>query len=194
MKKAKDLSRAERLEIGILLSKGYTLRAVSRALERSPNTLSYELRKNSTNGVYEPLKAHAKARLRKRMRRLEFAKIEECPALKRFVILKLEAHWNPDEIAGFLKRQWKEYPWYVSKTAIYEWPRTSLGERYCICLYSKRKRIRRRSKTKSKRVMIPNRIDITKRFKGADNRTRFGHLEDDTILGRLGTTGGLKTG
>lgn len=194
MKEAKDLSRAERLEIGILLGKRYSMRAIGRSLERSPNTISYEVRENSTNGVYEPLKAHAKARLRKRMRRLEFAKIEECPALKRFVILKLAEHWNPDEIAGFLKRHRNEYPWYVSKTAIYEWLRTSRGERYCIHLYSKRKRVRRRKGKKAKRVMIPNRIDIARRFTGADNRTRYGHFEDDTLLGRRGTPGGLKTG
>lgn len=194
MKKAKDLSRAERLEIGILLLKRYSLRAIARALDRSPNTISYEVRENSTNGTYEPLKAHAKAHLRKRMRRLEFAKIEEYPTLKRFIIEKLAEHWNPDEIAGFLKAHRKEYPWYVSKTAIYEWLRTSRGERYCIHLYSKRKRVRRRKGTKTKRVMIPNRIDITKRFRGATNRTRFGHFEDDTIMGRRGTPGGLKTG
>lgn len=194
MKKAKDLSRAERLEIGILLQKQYSLRAIAASLERSPNTISYEVRENSTNGVYEPLKAHAKAHLRKRMRRLEFAKIEEYPDLKRFIIEKLAEHWNPDEIAGFLKRHRREYPWYVSKTAIYEWLRTSRGERYCIHLYSKRKRVRRRKGKKTKRIMIPNRVDISRRFTGADNRTRFGHFEDDTLMGQRGTPGGLKTG
>ena len=194
MKKEKDLSRAERLEIGILLGKGYSLRAVSRVLARSPNTISYEVRENSTNGIYEPLKAHAQARLRKRMRRLEFAKIEESPALKRFVIGRLTEHWNPDEIAGYLKRHRKAYPWYVSKTAIYEWLRTLRGERYCIHLYSKRKRVRRRKGKKTKRVMIPNRIDIARRFVGANNRTRYGHHERDTLLGKRGTAAHLKTG
>lgn len=194
MKKAKDVSRAERLEIGILLERRYSLRAIARALCRSPNTLSYEVRKNSTSGVYEPLKAHAKARLRKRMRRLQWSKIEEEPALKRFIIKKLAAHWNPDEIAGFLKRYRRDYPWYVSKTAIYEWLRTARGERYCIYLYSQRKRVKRRKGKKTARVMIPNRVDIARRFQGADNRTRFGHFEGDTIVGRRGTTGGMKTG
>lgn len=193
MKKANDLSRAERLEIGILLAKRYSFRAIARALGRSPNTLSYEVRENSTKGVYDPLKAQAKARLRKRLRRLEFSKIEQSPDLKQFVIAKLAEHWNPDEIAGFIRRRRKRYPWYVSKTAIYKWLRTSRGERYCGYLYSKRKRIKRR-KAKAKRVIIPNRVDIAKRFKGADNRTRFGHFESDTLMGKRGTSGGLKTG
>ena len=194
MKKAKDLTRAERMEIGILLTKRYSMRAIAKALERSPNTLSYEIRKNSTNGVYEPTKAHAKARLRKRMRRLEFAKIEESQDLKLFVIEKLAAHWNPDEIAGYLKRKRTEYPWYVSKTAIYDWLRTARGERYCVHLYSKRRRVRRRKGKGCKRVVIPNRVDIAERFAGANHRTRYGHFESDSLMSKKGTPGGLKTG
>lgn len=194
MKKAKDLSRAERLEIGILLGKRYSLRAIARVLCRSPNTASYEVRHNRTKGIYDPLKAHAKARLRKRMRRLEFSKIEEYPALKRFVIERLAAHWNPDEVAGFLKRRRREYPWYVSKTAIYEWLRTSRGERYCTHLSSKRKWVKRRKDVKTGRVMIPNRVDISRRPAGAAHRTRFGHHERDTLLGKRGTRVHVKTG
>jgi IS30 family transposase len=194
MKKAHDLSRAERLEIGILLGRGYSLRSIARALCRSPNTLSYEVRKNSTRGAYVPLKAHAKARLRKRMRRLMFSKIEGCPTLKRFVIETLAAHWNPDEIAGYLKRRRTQYPWYASKTAIYEWLRTARGERYCVHLYSQRKRVKRQKGKRTGRVMIPHRVDIARRFKGADHRTRFGHFEGDTLLGRRGTPGGVKVG
>jgi IS30 family transposase len=185
-----DLVRAERLEIGILLEKKYSKRAVARALGRSPNTISYEIRANSTLGVYDPRKADAKARVRKHYRKLEWSKIEADTSLKKFVVEKLEAHWNPDEIAGYLKRT-KEAP-YVSKTAIYEWLRTSRGERYCEHLYSKRKRVKKR-KSKAKRVLIPNRVGIAERFVGATNRSRGGHWERDTVVGRKGTPGGLAT-
>ena len=185
-----DLVRAERLEIGILREKRYSLRAIARALGRGHNTVSYEIRENSTLGVYDPLKADAKARVRKHYRKLEWSKIEACPALKTFVTEKIEAHWNPDEIAGYLKRT-KEAP-YVSKTAIYEWLRTSRGERYCKHLYSKRKRVKKR-KPKAQRVIIPNRIGIARRPAGATNRSRGGHWERDTMAGRKGTPGGLAT-
>lgn len=188
METKKDLTRAERLEIGILLGKGYSQRSIGRSLERSPNTISYEIRKNSVAGVYEALKADAKARVRKRMRRLEWSKIEKMPSLKVFIIEKLQIRWNPDEIAGYLKRT-KEHP-YVSKTAIYDWLRTSRGERYCTHLYSKRKRIKKR-KPRATRVIIPNRIGIERRFRGATNRTRYKHWERDTIVSRKGCTGGL---
>jgi transposase, IS30 family len=190
--KHKDLTRVERFEIKILLDKGYSKKKIGEAMKRSRNAISYELKINSVNGVYDPLKADMKARLRKRMRRLQFSKIEENPDLKKFIIQKLEKGWNPDEIAGFLKENKREYQWYVSKTAIYDWLRTARGERYCKLLYSRRRYVKRR-KQKTERVLIPNRISIHERFKGADNRTRYGHWEADTVVGKKNTPGGVKT-
>lgn len=192
MKNIKDLSRVERLEIKILLEKGYSLRSIGKALGRGKSTISYEIINNSVKGGYDPVKANAKARLRKRMRKLNWSKINECPDLRGFIVQKLKAHWNPDEIAGYLMRHRKEYPWYVSKTAIYDWLRTARGERYCQFLYSKRKRVKRR-KIKNKRETIPNRVSICRRFKGADHRSRHGHFETDTVVGRKGTRAVVKT-
>ena len=181
MKKAKDLSQTERLEISILLEKGYSKRSVARVLNRGHNTISYEIRENSVKGKYDPLKAHAKAHIRKRMRKLEWSKIEKDTVLKKFVIEKLKDGWNPDEIAGYMKKHKKERQAYVSKTAIYEWLRTARGERYCKYLYSKRKYVKKR-KTKHKKVLIPNRVGIEERNRGATNRTRYGHWEDDAVV------------
>lgn len=193
MKHSSDLSSTERLEIKILLDKRYSMRSIGKALGRSPNTISYEIKKNSVLGRYDPVKATAKARLRKRMRKLEWSKLVENPKLQDFVIEKLKLHWNPDEIAGYLKKHLKQCPGYVSKTAIYDWLRTARGERYCQYLYSRRRRIKKR-KVKDKREIIPNRRPLVERFKGANHRSRFGHFEADTVVGKKGTRGGVKTG
>lgn len=173
--------------MGILLEKKYSLRAIARSMGRSPNTISYEIKENSVKNTYKPKEAHAKARLRKRMRKLQWSKIEESTELKKFVISKLKKHWNPDEIAGYMKKNPGVYPERVSKTAIYEWLRTSRGERYCKLLYSKRKRVKKR-KSKSKRVMIQNRVSIHTRSAGINNRTRFGHWEGDTVVSKRGSS------
>jgi transposase, IS30 family len=190
MKKKGDLTRTERLEISILLEKKYSFRAIARVLDRSPNTISYEVRVNSVQGTYQPLKAQAKARLRKRMRKLQWSKINANPALEKKVVEKLEEHCNPDEIAGWLKRVRRHG--YVSKTAIYDWLRSSRGERYCAYLYSRLKRVKKR-KPKAMKVLIPNRVGILERFRGATNRSRGGHWERDTVTGRKGTRGGVAT-
>lgn len=184
MRKATKLSRAERLEIGILLSRGYSRRAIAYALGRGKTAIADEIVRNGTGGAYDPLKADAKARVRLRHRRLDWRKLDADQKLQESVVVMLERHWNPDEIAGYLKRTGGAY---VSKTAIYGWLRTGRGARHCSLLYSKRCTKKRHLK-KTVRVMIPDRLSIHKRFQGADNRTRYGHFEADTVVsGRRGT-------
>lgn len=177
------------MEIAILLDKDYSFREIACVLNRSPNTVSYEVKSNSTNGEYDPIKANAKARLRKRMSKLQWMKIEENKELKRYIIVGLENHWNPDEISGRMRKE--KQPFYASKTAIYEWLRSNRGQYYCQYLYSKRYRRKPREPNKTTRVMIPERVSIDKRFLGAGNRTRYGHWEKDTVVSRKGDRSSL---
>jgi len=188
--KNKDLIRAERFEIRILLDKQYSLREIARVMERGKSTISYEIKNNSVKRKYDPVKADNKARLRKKMRKLQWKKIDQDKDLKHYIVKGLEAGWNPDEIAGNMMLKRKRF--YASKNSIYRWLRSARGERYCRFLYSKRRYVRKR-KPKAKRVLIPNRISIHERFNGADNRTRYGHWEADTVVSGKNTPGGVKT-
>ncbi len=189
MSSSPRLTNTERDEIEILLARGFLQSEIASTLKRSPNTVSYEIRENSTDGVYDAKKAHKKALLDRSYRKLNWAKIEESHLLKAYVISGLKKHWNPEEIAGKMRRE--QQPFYASKTAIYEWLRTGRGAKYCVYLYSKRYR-KKPHKAKTIRVMIPNRVSIEQRPLGATNRTRHGHWEDDTVVGKKGTPGGLK--
>lgn len=186
--KFKNISSVERLEISILKSKGYSIRSIAEKMERSPNTISYELRKNKTGGKYDPKKAEAKSHLRKRMRKLQWMKIEQIPELRQYIVLGLKNKWNPDEISGRMNLEKK--PWFVSKNSIYRWLYSSRGQKYCPLLYSKRYHRRKRTGSK-KRTLIPNRVDISKRFRGAKNRTRYGHWEKDAVVSRKGVSASL---
>ena len=183
-----NLSSSERGEIFILKAKGYSIRSIAKSLGRSPNTVSYELRKNKVKGSYDPNKAQARSRVRKRMRRFQWKKINEEEELRRYIIEKLHQKWNPDEISGRMKKD--GMPWYVSKNSIYRWLYSSRGQRCCHLLYSNRYR-RRKRKGSKKRTMIPNRVDISKRYAGADNRTRYGHWEKDAVCSRQGISASL---
>lgn len=191
MTKKEKLTKSERLEIEILLAKKYSLRAIAQALARSPNTISYEVATNGGRSGYHALHAHQYAQTRKKDTRRAWSKIEHNPELKNYIIEKLEAHWNPDEIAGRMRAEKK--PWYASKTAIYAWLRSVYGQQYCIHLYTKRYHAKKRIK-KTERVMIPERVSIDERPRGANNRTRYGHWENDTIVSRKGCSGGLSVG
>ena len=185
MKKKSKLKKEERDEIEILLGKGYAMRGIARVLNRSPNTISYEIRTNGGRKGYRAAYAHQYARTRAKDKRWQWSKIEHDSDLRVYIIAGLAAHWNPDEIAGTMKRE--RTPFYASKTAIYDWLRSVYGQRYCPLLYSKRYRKKKR-KPKTSRMMIPDRVSIHERFLGATNRTRYGHWEGDTIVS------GKKTG
>jgi len=191
MCKKSKLKLVERLEIKILLDKGYSLRAIARSMDRSPNTIAYEIRFHGGRKRYDPNLANQYARTRKKDTRRAWSKIEHNPELKTYIIEKLQAHWNPDEIAGRMKEDKK--PYYASKTAIYDWLQTVYGQNYCVNLYTQRYYKKKHMK-KTERVMIQERVSIYQRFRGADNRTRFGHWEDDTIVSRKGCSGGLSVG
>lgn len=183
-----DLTKSERFEIKILRDKGYSMRVVAKSLERSPNTISYEIKVNSVNGIYDPHKAHQKALVRKKYRKFQYTKIEKYPEIKAFIIEKLQEHWNPDEIAGWLKANQPEL--YVSKSSIYNWLHTGRGDRYCDLLYSER-HYRKKQTKKTKRVLIPHRIGIEERPLEVQSRTTFGHHEADTIVSKRGGTGAI---
>lgn len=174
------LSDAERSEIEILKRKGYSLRKIAEVLRRSPNTISREIRVNTVAGEYLASKAKAKSRVRRRSRRYQWQKIEWHPGLRAFIISKLEAHWSPNEIAGYLKAH-PELGFCVSNRQIYAWLYTSRGQPYCQYLYSERYHTKKQTK-KTKRVMIPDRISITERPLAAQDRLEAGHYEYDSVV------------
>ena len=183
--KHSHIKREERLEISILLDKGYSLRDIAKALKRSVSSISEEIKKNSVNEKYDPLKAHNKARLRRRMSKYQGKKINENKELRQYIEKGLKKYWSPDTISGRMKRN-KE-PFYASKTAIYEYLYSSWGQRYCHYLYSKRYRPRKNGKKKEK-TLIPDRVGIEQRPKKIDLNKEYGHYEGDTIVS------GRKTG
>ena len=183
-----DITKVERLEIAILRKKQYSMRSIAKSMGCSPNTISYEINKNSVNGTYDPYKAHQKAQTRKKYRKFQYSKIEKYPEIKKIIIQKLQEHWNPDEIAGWLKANQPHL--YVSKSAIYSWLHTGRGDRYCDLLYSRRHSVKKHKK-KTKRELIPNRIGIEQRPLGATNRSRYGHYEADTIVSKRSGTGAI---
>jgi IS30 family transposase len=190
MKKSPKITNVERSEIDILHTKGYSARAIARALGRSPNTIASELKRNSyKDGRYVASRAKHKAYVRRKYAKYQGKKIQEDDELRSFIIHKLSEHWNPDEIAGYLNDN-PHLNMYVSKTAIYQWLRSAWGQQYCPLLYCKRYNRRPRKKNKTSRVMIPDRISIADRPAAVLSRTEVGHCEYDSVVSskRSGST------
>lgn len=193
MKKASKLKDTERCEIDILHSKGYSARAIAQALGRSPNTIATELKRNSyRDGRYVAARAKQKAYVRRKYARYQGKKIQEDDKLRSFLILKLGEHWNPDEIAGYLKNN-PGLCLYASKTAIYDWLHSEWGQQHCPLLYSQRYRKKSRQPNKTSRVMIPDRTSVLERPVAALDRAEPGHAEYDSVVSskRSGSTAAL---
>lgn len=185
------LDQTMRDRIKALLDEGYGPRKIARTLGL-PNhsTVSREIERGSyggdgrtppgKHGAYDPSTAQHKAYIRRKYAKYQGKKIQENDELRAFIIAKLKAHWNPDEIAGYLKDN-PALGFYASKTAIYEWLRSEWGQPYCWYLYSHRARVKRRQ-PKAKRPMIPDRVSLTERPRAANERSQAGHWEQDAML------------
>ena len=206
MRKASKITDAERSEIQILHDKAYSARQIAGVLGRSPNSIAAELKRNSyQDGRYVAARAKQKAYVRRKYAKYQGKKIQEHNELRSFITLRLSEHWNPDEIAGFLKRHTTclsslscsesdcRGAGYASKTAIYEWLRSAWGQQYCDLLYSKRYNRKPRKPNNTSRVMIPNRTSITERPVAALDRAEAGHGEYDSVVSskRSGSTAAL---
>lgn len=186
------ITNAERSEIAILLQKKYSHHDIANALDRDQSTISREIERNCVNGVYDPRKAKTKARVRRMQSKYQGMKVRQRPKLEACIIEKLQAHWTPEEIAGYLKYRQDTLP-YVSAKSIYKWLYSAYGQRYCSLLPKQRFHPKKQRKTKAKRVMIPNRIGIEKRPQEANDRSEYGHGECDTMVSgkRHGSTAAL---
>lgn len=201
MKKSKRKARkyshlvaTQRDRIEALIDAGEKQKEIAKILRIDPSTVCREIRRNRRRrrvrggkkfGKYEAEVANHKAIKRRENSKYRAKKINENQELKKYIVSKLKIRWSPDEISGRMKREKKKF--YASKTAIYEWLWSSYGQRYCKYLYSRRYHPKKRGK-KHKKVVIPHRIGLEKRPKGATNRTRYGHHESDTFVS------GKKTG
>lgn len=175
------LKEDERLQIDILKDKGYSNRDIGKAIGRSHTSIGRELIRNETKGKYDGRSAKVKARNRRKCSKYQGMKVEARSETREYIIKHLKLFWTPEQIAGRLKEVDTHIP-YISSKGIYKWLYSTRGQRYCFLLPKQRFKPKRRKGKKTKRVMIPNRVDIDLRPKEANDRTELGHEETDTMV------------
>ena len=115
------LSLVERERIAVLDRAGVGVREIARRLDRSPSTVSRELRRNRAphDGAYDPGLAHVRAR--ERARRDRNSVLVRDVALRDLVQAKLELQWSPEQIAGWLRSTYPDRTdWHVCAETIYQ--------------------------------------------------------------------------
>lgn len=176
------IRRDERFEIAILRKKGYSIRAIAKAMNRSPASVSRELQRNSGSlGTYDALKAQHKAYVKRLYSKYQGMKIREFPWLEQYVHEKMKLSWSPEQIAGRLRLETRGKI-SLSPETIYKYLyRNPMG--YSLCRHLRYKRIRRRKRksVQNLREIIKNRVFIDQRPEIINQRKRYGDFEGDTL-------------
>lgn len=159
--------------------KKYSLRSIAKSLKRAVSTISDEIKLNSVNGVYNPIKAQQKSYVRRRKAKYQGKKIAQNDQLRRFVEEKLMDDQSPAAIAGRIHRKEKLLPPPVSKESIYRYIRSPYGRNIERYRQQKRPKKWRRGAKKKK---LDGRVFIGERPQYINKRTRAGHTEADFIV------------
>ena len=185
-----ELSVEERATIQIGHAQGLSQRKIARLINRSPSTISRELRRNRDDcGDYSACAAQQQMQARRQVCR---PKHKLLPGSERFelVVHMLRERLSPEQIAGKLRRM--NIPSlrdaYVCRetiyNAIYALPVGELRKELIICLRQGKTARRPRSGGVDRRGQIPEMVSIHVRPPEIEDRLMPGHWEGDLIKGK----------
>ncbi|QHC23157.1 helix-turn-helix domain-containing protein [Streptomyces sp. GS7] len=118
------MSEEERVRIADLWRERKSIRTIAGELNRSPSTISREIRRNGNPNVrpnhpvhYRPFAAHRRARARRP--RPKPRRIDRCPELREFVQARLDEKWSPEQPA--VPDSPRKYESFTNKGVGYRW-------------------------------------------------------------------------
>lgn len=180
MRRYHQLTSGERFMLSALRKQGYTQAHIARQLGRHPSTIGREVRRNARkDGGYRPAVADDFARWRRSRSRRNRQFGEDAWCVIRGL---LRERWSPEQISGRLKLLGILS---ISHETIYRyiWEDRRRGGRLSRHLRGGRKRRRKRYGAYDSRGRLAGKRSISERPPGAQNRSRLGHFEGDTVLG-----------
>ena len=181
------LSLPEREEISRALAAGQSLRAIARALQRAPSTISRELQRHGGRATYRATTADQRAW--RRACRPQRCRLAACPRLRAVVAQKLAARWSPQQIAAWLKRTYADPGMHVSHETIYRslFVQSRGVLKQALVRHLRRRRPMRRARGTTRRGQgrgdIVDAVSIRERPAAIEDRAVPGHWEGDLLCG-----------
>lgn len=201
--KYKHLSHFERDQIFVLLQQGLRKAAIARILGRSKPTIGREIARNAIVIYHKPHGSHQQKKhylpdtahhnyvARRKKSKTPYPLKNSF--IYKYTLRHLKIGWAPEIISGRLEIEFNEL---ISHECIYQYLYSdhAKDKGYRLWEYLPRRHKHRRQYTgrKTRRVLIPNRTDISLRPDIVNTRGRFGDFEGDTIFG-VGTGAALAT-
>jgi IS30 family transposase len=183
-----QLKPEERATVMLMNREGSSIRAMSRALKRSPSTISREIDRHRLNGhAYDATQAGDRARAR-RFQRRKTPKLWQETVLFGVVEHFLREGWSPEQIAGTMKCLYPHQPEQrVSHetiyNALYVIPKGELRTDLLGCLRQRRRVRRSRARGVDRRGQIQDMTSLHVRPPEVEDRLIPGHWEGDLIKG-----------
>jgi len=189
---SKVLSQSEREEISRGLASNLSFRRIASNLNRTPSTVSREVSRNGGRMKYRA--SGADRRAWNMARRPKECRLAQNLRLQRIVARKLSLDWSPEQISGWLKREFAaDDTMHLSHETIYRslfiQARGVLKKELIQHLRSNRV-MRHSKKSTSKgqpRGQIKDAISIHDRPASVEDRAIPGHWEGDLITGSKNT-------
>jgi len=187
-RRARALTSAERERISRGLAAGQAIREIARELRRPASTISREVTRNGGRTRYRAVEAEARAW--RRAERPKRCRLAREPRLCRIVAAKLALEWSPEQIAGWLRREYpRDAPMHISHETIYRTlyvqARGALKKELLGHLRQRHplRRSRRYSTAGQRRGRIIDAVPIADRPAAIDDRAVPGHWEGDLLSG-----------
>ena len=157
---------------------------------RSVSTISDEIKRNTVNDCYDPKKAHAKAKVRRKAAKYQGMRIVGNTNLQNFIDKALMQRQSPEVIAGRLKACLEPELPYASRDTIEAYIRSAHGRRIEYQLKVLKAKDKRKNKRK-RPASLPSsdvKVWIDDRPAVIANRERVGDIELDFIVsGKTGS-------
>lgn len=182
-----QISESERHAIALGLQQKQSIRAIARALGRSPSTIGREVSRNAGGDGYVSRFAHQRC-CRRRLHTRPLPKLHRHGVLFKQVCQYLRLHWSPQQIAGHLKKlnphdRRQRVSHESIYTCIYAQPRGELKKELVSCLRMAHAKRWPRSKGNDRRGEIKDLLSIHVRPPEVKDRQLPGHWEGDLIKG-----------
>lgn len=176
-----QITEGERYQIAALKKQGLKNARIAEAIGRHRSTVGRELKRNLSNfGIYRPSKAQEKTNGRRsRSRRNQQFTTHDLWLVDAYLIKQ----YSPEQVSGFLKRK-KLLS--ISHETIYRhiWKDKAEGGGLHKHLRTAQKQRRKRYGAYDSRGRLAGKRHISERPAGAENRSRIGHWEIDTVMGK----------
>ena len=181
MNEYKQLTLEERLQIEVLYQHNHKQTYIANYIGKSKSTVSRELKRNRINeassGKYKAASAQRFANHRK-IQKNKSSKLTE--SMKTVLEEYIRSDHSPEQISDRCRQEGTPM---LSHESIYQYIYARDSDLYKHLRRTHRKRKKRMNRY-GQRGKVPHRTPIDHRPKGAENKTRYGHWEGDTIIGK----------